>query len=163
MQPVAGSNSARTPSTEASVADNPQDGEGEACAYVASTESRGGDTAPTVAAAKEALLREVLERIADKWTLIVIEELSSETPVRFTELRDRIGGVSQKMLTKTLRQLERDGLVTRRVHPVIPPRVDYTLTPLGESLGESVCGIWMWVEEHMDEVVRLRAQHDARA
>ncbi len=119
--------------------------------------------APSESAAKEALLREVLERIADKWTLLVIEELSSETPVRFTELRDRIGGVSQKMLTKTLRQLERDGLVTRRVHPVIPPRVDYTLTPLGESLGESVCGIWMWVEEHMDEVVRLRAEHDARA
>jgi DNA-binding HxlR family transcriptional regulator len=62
--------------------------------------------------------------------------------MRFTQLRDRIGGVSQRMLTETLRQLERDGLVTRRVHPVVPPRVDYKLTPLGEALGEAACGIW---------------------
>lgn len=116
----------------------------------------------TAAAEKEALVREILERVADKWTLLVIEELGSGGEMRFTQLRDRIGGVSQKMLTKTLRQLERDGLVTRRVHPVVPPRVDYKLTPLGETLGEAVCGIWTWVEKHMATVVRARRTYDLR-
>jgi DNA-binding HxlR family transcriptional regulator len=77
---------------------------------------------------KEALVREILERVADKWTLLVIDALEGERDVRFTRLRERVGGVSQKMLTKTLRQLERDGLATRRVHAEVPPRVDYTLT-----------------------------------
>lgn len=79
---------------------------------------------------KEALVRQILERVADKWTLLVIDALDSKSEVRFSRLRERIGGVSQKMLTKTLRQLERDGLVTRRVHAEVPPRVDYKLTPL---------------------------------
>ncbi len=118
-------------------------------------------TSPQASAEKEALLREVLERVADKWTLLVIEELAGGE-LRFTQLRDRIGNVSQKMLTKTLRQLERDGLVTRRVHPVIPPRVDYRLTQLGEELGEAVCGIWLWVEKHMDDVERCRRAYDER-
>lgn len=65
------------------------------------------------------------------------------------------------MLTKTLRQLERDGLVTRRVHPVVPPRVDYALTPLGRSLGESLCGLWMWVDEHLAEIDGARRAYDA--
>lgn len=105
----------------------------------------------------------MLERISDKWTLLVIEELGSGGELRFTQLRDRIGNVSQKMLTKTLRALERDGLVTRRVHPVVPPRVDYKLTKLGEALGEAVCGIWTWVEEHMTDVQRSRRTYDQRA
>ena len=108
----------------------------------------------------EALAREMLGRVADKWTLLVIEELGSGGEMRFSRLRERIGGISQKMLTKTLRQLERDGLVTRRVHPVIPPRVDYRLTPLGESLGEAVCGIWLWVEAHREDVERSRRAYD---
>jgi DNA-binding HxlR family transcriptional regulator len=112
-------------------------------------------------AQKESLLRETLERVADKWTLLVIDVLGEEGELRFTRLRERIGGISQKMLTKTLRQLERDGLVTRRVHPVVPPRVDYKLTPLGDSLGESVCGIWTWVEKHMKTVERSRRAYDA--
>jgi DNA-binding HxlR family transcriptional regulator len=111
---------------------------------------------------KEALAREMLGRVGDKWTLLVIEELGSGGEMRFTRLRQRIGGVSQKMLTKTLRQLERDGLVTRRVHPVVPPRVDYELTALGESLGEAVCGIWIWVEKHLRAVERCRRSYDAR-
>lgn len=115
------------------------------------------------AAEKEALLREILERVGDKWTLLVIEELGCGSDVRFTQLRDRIGNVSQKMLTKTLRQLERDGLVTRRVHAVVPPRVDYKLTPLGDALGEALCGVWAWVEAHMDEVERCRRAYDLRA
>jgi DNA-binding HxlR family transcriptional regulator len=112
---------------------------------------------------KERLVREVLERVADKWTLLVIEELGEAGgELRFTQLRDRIGGVSQKMLTKTLRELERDGLVRRTVHAVVPPRVDYTLTPLGEALGEAVCGIWLWVEKHMKDVERARRTYEAR-
>lgn len=115
---------------------------------------------PAALSRKEALVREILGRVADKWTLLVIEALESEGEMRFSRLREKIGGVSQKMLTKTLRQLERDGLVTRRVHAVVPPRVDYTLTPLGESLGESVCGIWLWVEAHMSDVERSRRAYD---
>ena len=109
---------------------------------------------------KVALVREILERIADKWTLLVIDALDGERELRFTRLQQRVGGVSQKMLTKTLRQLERDGLVTRRVHATVPPRVDYQLTRLGEELGEAVCGIWLWVEAHTDEMQRARRKYD---
>jgi DNA-binding HxlR family transcriptional regulator len=116
----------------------------------------------TAALPQVTLVREVLERIADKWTLLVIDELEGQGEVRFTRLRERIGGVSQKMLTKTLRQLERDGLVTRRVHPVVPPHVDYRLTPLGESLAESVCGVWLWVDKYKEEVDQARQRFDAR-
>jgi DNA-binding HxlR family transcriptional regulator len=117
--------------------------------------------AAEASAQKEALVRQTIERVADKWTLLVIDVLGEEGELRFTRLRERVGGVSQKMLTKTLRQLERDGLVTRRVHPVVPPRVDYKLTPLGNSLGETVCGIWTWVEKHMKHVERARRAYDA--
>jgi DNA-binding HxlR family transcriptional regulator len=110
----------------------------------------------------ERLVRELLERVADKWTLLVIEALDDGEPVRFTRLRETIGGISQKMLTKTLRQLERDGLVTRRVHPVIPPHVDYTLTSAGRSLGAAVCGIWEWVETHIESVATARAAFAAQ-
>lgn len=113
-------------------------------------------------AQKEALVREMLERVGDKWTLLVIEELGSGGELRFTQLRDRIGNVSQKMLTKTLRELERDGLVTRRVHAVVPPRVDYRLTKLGEALGEAVCGMWTWVEKHLKDVERSRLAYDRK-
>jgi DNA-binding HxlR family transcriptional regulator len=82
--------------------------------------------------------------------------------MRFTELRRRIGGISQKMLTKTLREMERDGLLTRHVHPVIPPHVDYKLTRLGESLGEAVCSVWKWVDRHMNDVAKARRAFDAR-
>ncbi|MEW6733916.1 MAG: helix-turn-helix domain-containing protein [Acidobacteriota bacterium] len=108
----------------------------------------------------EELVREILIRFADKWTLLVLEILATNGEMRFSRLRERIGGVSQKMLTKTLRQLERDGLVTRHVHAVVPPRVDYKLTPLGESLGETVCTIWIWAEEHFDEIEKARQAFD---
>jgi DNA-binding HxlR family transcriptional regulator len=122
------------------------------------------DDAKTTGAAakKEALVQEMLERVGDTWTLLVIEERGSVGEMRFTQLRDRIGGVSQKMLTKTLRELERDGLVTRRVHPVVPPRVDYKLTALGEALGEAVCGIWTWLEKHLKDVERSRQAYDRK-
>ncbi|CAA9357021.1 MAG: Transcriptional regulator, HxlR family [uncultured Gemmatimonadetes bacterium] len=115
---------------------------------------------PETASVEDPLVHEILERVADKWTLLVIDALEGQEETRFTRLRERIGGVSQKMLTKTLRQLERDGLVTRRVHAEVPPRVDYRLTPLGESLGEALCGVWLWVEAHRDEVERFRREYD---
>jgi DNA-binding HxlR family transcriptional regulator len=116
---------------------------------------------PETASVEDPLVHEILERVADKWTLLVIEALEGDRETRFTQLRERIGGVSQKMLTKTLRQLERDGLVTRRVHAEVPPRVDYRLTPLGESLSEALCGVWLWVEAHREEVERFRREYDA--
>lgn len=107
----------------------------------------------------ERLVREILERIADKWTLLVIDALEGGE-MRFTHLQKRIGGISQKMLTKTLRQLERDGLVSREVYPVIPPHVEYKLTPLGDSLGEAVCGIWLWAEKHFEDIETSRRTFD---
>ena len=104
----------------------------------------------------EALVREIIERVADKWTMLVLEVLEEHGVARFTRLGELVGGISQKMLTKTVRQMERDGLVTRTVHPVIPPRVEYELTELGRSLGEAFCGVWIWVEEHSDEIELAR-------
>ena len=109
---------------------------------------------------REALVRDILGRIADKWTLLVIDALEGEDAVRFSALRRRVGGVSQKMLTKTLRQLERDGLVARHVHPVVPPRVEYRLTALGESLGAAVCSIWTWAGDNIASVEEARRAYD---
>jgi DNA-binding HxlR family transcriptional regulator len=117
----------------------------------------------SVDAAKAALARELLGRVADKWTLLVIEALHEDRETRFKDLQRSVTGVSQKMLTKTLRQLERDGLVVRRVHAEVPPRVDYRLTALGLGLAESVCGIWTWVEEHAEDVERSRRAYDGDA
>jgi DNA-binding HxlR family transcriptional regulator len=88
----------------------------------------------------EALVREIIERVADKWTMLVLEVLEEHGVVRFTRLGELVGDISQKMLTKTVRQMERDGLVTRTVHPVIPPWVEYQLTELARSLGEALWG-----------------------
>lgn len=111
----------------------------------------------------ERLVREIIERVADKWTMLVLEVLEEHGVVRFTRLGELVGGVSQKMLTKTLRQMERDGLMTRTVHPVIPPRVEYELTELGRSLGEAFCGVWIWAEAHGEEIARARATFEGRA
>lgn len=102
----------------------------------------------------------MLERVGDKWTLLVLDALE-DGEMRFTRVGARVGGVSEKMLTKTLRQLERDGLVTRHVHAVVPPRVDYKLTRLGESLAEALCDVWKWVGRHGDDVERARRTFDA--
>ena len=104
----------------------------------------------------DVLAREMLGKIADKWTLSVIEVLGEQGVLRFSRIADGLPGVSQKMLTKTLRQMECDGLVTRHVFAEVPPRVEYALTPLGESLGEAACGIWLWVEKHFQDVMRAR-------
>jgi DNA-binding HxlR family transcriptional regulator len=110
----------------------------------------------------EVLVREIIERVADKWTMLVLEVLEEHGVVRFTRLGKLVGGVSQKMLTKTVRRMERDGLVTRTVHPVIPPRVEYELTELGRSLGEAFCGVWIWAEAHGEEIERARAAFEDR-
>jgi len=108
--------------------------------------------------------RELLDRIADKWTTLIIGILTDAGgPVRFTELRRAIGGISQKMLTQTLRDLERDGLVTRVVFPVIPPRVEYELTPLGRTLEEPMRALSTWAEHHMGQVRDAQARFDASA
>ncbi|MFO7541070.1 MAG: helix-turn-helix domain-containing protein [Chloroflexota bacterium] len=104
--------------------------------------------------------RQVLDRIGDKWTVLVIGILEEGTQ-RFSELRRRIGGISQKMLTQTLRNLERDGLVKRTVYPEVPPRVEYELTPLGETLCTPIAVIRYWAEENIAEVATAQASYDA--
>ncbi|MFC0529744.1 winged helix-turn-helix transcriptional regulator [Phytohabitans kaempferiae] len=104
----------------------------------------------------------MLDRIAEKWSLSVVHELAWG-PLRFTELKRRLDGVSQRMLTATLRGLERDGLVRRTVHPVMPPRVDYQLTPLGVSLLDTVCRLMAWTVEHMPDIERARHEFDRAA
>jgi DNA-binding HxlR family transcriptional regulator len=111
----------------------------------------------------EALVREIIGRVADKWTMLALEVLSDHGRLRFTRLGELIGGVSQKMLTKTLRQMEADGLVVRTVFPVIPPRVEYELTELGQSLGEAFCGVWIWAEGHREAILRSRKAFSERA
>ena len=105
----------------------------------------------------DTLVREIIERVADKWTMVVLDVLAEHGEVRFSKLGELCGGVSQKMLTKTVRQMESDGLVRRTVHPVVPPRVEYVLTELGLSLGEAFCGVWIWAEKHYDAVEKSRA------
>jgi DNA-binding HxlR family transcriptional regulator len=101
--------------------------------------------------------RSVLDRIGDRWTVLVVLSLLDGTK-RFTELRDLVGGISPKVLTATLRGLERDGVITRHVYAEVPPRVEYTLTPLGRSLEPVLEAIREWAERHMPEIDRARAR-----
>ena len=101
--------------------------------------------------------RLVLDRIADKWTALIIQILSGGT-MRYAALQREIGGISQKMLTQTLRSLERDGLVQRVVHPVVPPKVEYSLTKLGRTLIEPLQGLCRWSEKHLGELQANRAR-----
>jgi DNA-binding HxlR family transcriptional regulator len=106
--------------------------------------------------------RLVLDRIADKWTALIIQVLAGGT-MRYAALQREIGGISQKMLTQTLRSLERDGLVQRKVHPVIPPKVEYALTRLGRTLIEPLHALCKWSEKHLPELQANRAQAKAKA
>ncbi|WEK57934.1 MAG: helix-turn-helix domain-containing protein [Candidatus Brevundimonas phytovorans] len=110
----------------------------------------------------EVLVNEVIGRVADKWTMLILEVLEQYGEQRFSRLGERVGGISQKMLTQTLRQMERDGLVVRTVHPVIPPRVEYRLTDLGVTLAEAFCGVWTWAEKNLDRIEAARLAFDAR-
>ena len=107
-------------------------------------------------------IREILERVGDKWSLQVIFHLGAGTQ-RFTGLKRSIDGVSQRMLTVTLRGLERDGIVSRTMYPVIPPRVEYALTPLGATLLDAAGTLVSWADAHLAEVDAARAAYDARA
>jgi DNA-binding HxlR family transcriptional regulator len=104
-------------------------------------------------------MADILNRIGDKWSVMIVGYLTRKT-MRFNELRHSIGGISQRMLTLTLRNLERDGLVTRTVYPEIPPRVEYQLTDLGRTLTEPLDALWQWAAEHQDEVREARARYD---
>ena len=130
----------------------------EAVTTHSSTEPKPAPKSSAKSQAKvDALVREIIERVADKWTMVVLDVLAEHGTVRFTQLGKLAGGVSQKMLTKTVRQMESDGLVKRTVHPVVPPHVDYALTDIGLSLGEAFCGVWLWAEKHYDAVEKSRA------
>jgi DNA-binding HxlR family transcriptional regulator len=105
--------------------------------------------------------RQILDRIGDKWTALIIGLLDEKT-MRFSELQHSIGGISQKMLTQTLRSLERDGLVTRTIYAEVPPRVEYTLTPLGKTLTKPLELIRQWAESHIDAVSVAQELYDNR-
>lgn len=106
--------------------------------------------------------RQVLDRVSDKWVTLVLVALCDRA-LRYSELCRVIAGVSQKMLTQTLRTLERDGLVSRTLTPAVPARVDYALAPLGQSLMPAVNAIKSWAEAHIDEIEVSRAAYDSRA
>lgn len=119
-------------------------------------------TRPKPVFERDCSIRVVLDRIADKWTVMVMSLLTGGKPRRFNELRRAIEGISQKMLTQTLRDLERDGLLVRTVFPEIPPRVEYALTPLGETLCDPIAALGEWAREHVKEIERAQAAFDAR-
>jgi len=106
--------------------------------------------------------RDVLARVGDTWSMYVIHILGDARTLRFNELRKEVDGISQRMLTVTLRGLERDGLVARTVYPEVPPRVEYSLTPLGVTLRQIVRGLVAWAGDHLAEVDAARAAYDAQ-
>lgn len=105
-------------------------------------------------------IRDVLDRIGDKWSVLVVVELAQGVR-RFRQLQRAVPGISQRMLTLTVRRLERDGLVTRTVHPTIPPQVEYALTPTGDSLTHLVKALADWSAEHRDTIARARQEWDS--
>tara|TARA_X000000950_G_scaffold243510_2_gene298877 strand:+ start:223011 stop:223409 length:399 start_codon:yes stop_codon:yes gene_type:complete len=108
------------------------------------------------------LVTEIIGRVADKWTMLLIEILTEKGECRFGELGRACEGISQKMLTQTLRAMERDGLVTRTVFPVVPPKVVYELTELGLGLSKAFCSVWIWAEENREAITRARSDYETR-
>ena len=107
-------------------------------------------------------MSDVLNRIGDKWSVMVVGILSRAGTIRFNELKRSINGVSQRMLTLTLRNLERDGLVTRTIYPEVPPRVEYGLTQLGKTLTGPINSLWDWSAEHHGAIIDARTIYDTR-
>ncbi len=105
-------------------------------------------------------VRDVLDRVGQKWTLLILIALDTG-PKRFSSLKRMVGDISKRMLTQTLRQLERDGLISRKVYPTKPPSVEYALTPLGESVLGPIAGLTSWAENHHDEIRQAREQFDS--
>lgn len=109
------------------------------------------------------LVKDLIGRVADKWTMLILDVLAEKSPLRFSRIGDMIEGISQKMLTQTLRAMERDGLVARTVYPVVPPKVEYKLTNLGITLSAAFCGVWVWAANNLDAVEEARRDFDNRA
>jgi DNA-binding HxlR family transcriptional regulator len=130
---------------------------------VADMQARGGLQHPELGPEVDALVRDVIAQIADKWTMLILEALEEHGTLRFTQIGRIVGGISQKMLTKTLRQMECDGLISRTVHPVIPPHVDYTMTEIGRELTAAFCGVWVWAETYHAQVEQARAAFRMRS
>jgi len=112
--------------------------------------------------AVDRLVEEIIGRVADKWTMLLIEVLTEQECCRFGELSRACSGISQKMLTQTLRAMERDGLVTRMVYPVVPPKVEYRLTDLGLGLSKAFCGVWLWAEANRETIEQARRDYAER-
>jgi len=108
---------------------------------------------------ESAFIREVLDRIGDKWTVLIISTVGAE-PMRYSDLQASIPGISQRMLTVTLKALERDGLLTRTAYPEVPPRVEYDLTSLGRSLRDAVMTLAGWAASHHEDVAASRRDHE---
>ena len=115
-----------------------------------------GDLDPRI----ERLVNEVIGRVADKWTMVIIDLLAKHGTLRYSQLGKLTDGISQKMLTQTIRAMEREGLVSRTVFPVVPPRVEYHLTDLGLSLGDAFCGVWIWAENNIEKIEYARREFD---
>ncbi len=105
-------------------------------------------------------ISEILSRVGDKWTVLIVMVLR-EGPRRFNDIKRAVGGISQQMLTRTLKSLERDGMVLRNVHPTVPPQVEYELTALGHSLSEPVIALGAWAHRHIAEIDGHRARYDS--
>jgi DNA-binding HxlR family transcriptional regulator len=119
------------------------------------------EPAPAAGEPSPCRAREVLRRVGDKWSVLAIDLLGQGT-MRFTELHRAIDGITARMLTVTLRGLERDGIVTRTIHPVIPPRVEYALTPMGRTLLDTIGQLVDWADSHLPEIQAARAAYDAK-
>ena len=120
-----------------------------------------GDEAVSRFANVACRVRAVLDRIGDKWAIYVVDRLGGG-PLRFSELLRAIDGITARMLTVTLRGLERDGVLTRTVHAAVPPRVDYALTPLGETLLSAIGELVIWADTHLPEIEAAQASYDGR-
>lgn len=112
--------------------------------------------------AVDRLVENIIGRVAGKWTMLLIEILTERECCRFGELARACTGISQKMLTQTLRAMERDGLVSRTVYPVVPPKVEYRLTGLGLSLSKAFCGVWLWAEANLEAIEQSRKDYSER-
>jgi DNA-binding HxlR family transcriptional regulator len=121
------------------------------------------DFCETLTEAEDALTREMVSRISDKWSLWTMSVIAEpERPMRFSRILEHVEGISQKSLTKTLRGLERDGLITREVFAEVPPRVEYTITALGSEMLDNVAPLWLWVAKRVQLFQDCRAAFDGR-
>ena len=118
-----------------------------------------GDICKVLNKDQDELKHDILNHIGNKWSLFVIHALGIDGKMRFSDLHNHIDGISQRMLTKCLRELERDGLVSRSIYPEVPPRVEYELLPLGRGLLVQVTPLWFWIAKHSDELNNARANY----